>query len=231
MDFNTGSSPEEATSSGGPSRGSGGPPRDLAGTPGREFNYRDPVQSFIGTVRNVVTAPVAFFRSMTRQGDFINPLIYALICALILAIIGGLLAILGAIVGIGNMGVGEAIGAFAASLFLTPIFWAIGLFIGAGITHLLVMLIVKPVSTGFETTFRVNAYSSTAQLVGWVPIIGPLVAAVAAVVLAIFGIREAHATTTGKAALVILIPVAIVVFLAIVLAAIVGAVLFNVLSQ
>jgi hypothetical protein len=62
--------------------------------------------------------------------------------------------------------------------------------------------------------------------VGWVPVLGPLVATVASIVLSVIGVREVHETTTGKAALVVLIPAAVGVLIALLLIAlVVGAVL------
>ena len=45
--------------------------------------------------------------------------------------------------------------------------------------------------------------------------------------LSIVGIREAHGTTTGKAALVILIPFAVVLVVALIVAAAVGFAFFS----
>ena len=179
----------------------------------------------MGTVRDLVTRPVAFFRDMARRGDFGNPLLFALVCAVISAAIGGFLGVVYATVGIGDTGVGGAIGALVASMFFTPIISVIALFVCAGILHLLVALVIKPANTGFEATFRVVSYSNVAQLVGWVPVLGPLVAAVASIVLSVIGVREVHETTTGKAALVVLIPAAVGLLMALLLIALVGAVL------
>src|SRR5215207_5609281 len=131
VDFNTGSG--SSGGSGGSSRGPGGPPRVSGSASGGEFDFSDPVQSFINAVRGVVTAPVGFFRSIRREGDFVNPLIFAIICYEVSAILGGIIAL-----AFGSRG----FGGFLASIILAPIFAAIGLFIGAGILHLLVMLIV-----------------------------------------------------------------------------------------
>src|ERR671919_2838470 len=209
----------------------GGPPgEDPRGAPAgpatAEFTYTNPVESFVGTVRDLVTRPVAFFHDMARRGDFVNPLIFALVCAVISAAIGGFLGVLYATVGIGDTGVGGAIGTLVASMFFTPIISAIALFVGAGILHLLVALVVKPANAGLEATFRVVSYSNVAQLVGWVPVLGPLVATVASIVLSIIGVREVHETTTGKAALVVLIPAVVGLLIALLLIAlVVGAVL------
>ena len=204
MDFNT-----ESGSSGGSGGSSGGPggtrPRVSGGASNVEFDFSDPVQSFINAVRSVVTAPADFFRGIRRQGDFVNPLIFAIICYEVSAILGGLLSLAGVI---GSRG----FGAFLVSIILAPIGAAIGLFIGAGILHLLVMLFVGSRNSGFEGTFRVSAYSSVTSLVSWIPIIG-LIASLYGVYIAIMGIREVHSTTTGRAALVVLIPVVVIIIL------------------
>lgn len=191
-----------------------------------EFTYTDPVQSFLGTVRELVTHPVSFFRGIARRGDFVNPSIFALICAMIATVISEFLGILYATVGIGDSGVGGAIGAFVASMFFTPIIFLIALFVGAGILHLMVVLIVKPANSGFEATFRVVSYTNVTGLVSWVPVLGPIVALVASIILSIVGVREVHETTTGKAALVVLIPAAVGLLIALFLIALVGVALF-----
>jgi hypothetical protein len=202
----------------GPARG---PAPGPGGSPGGEFNLQDPINSFVDTVRAVVLDPVGFFRGIARRGDFVNPLIFAVICALISALLGGLINLLLSPLFASPGDTGEALAGgvvgFVGNLILAPIFVVIVLFIGAAITHLLVMLLVRPQNAGFEATFRVGAYSQVTQLVSWIPIIGVIIAVVWTAILSIFGIREVHSTTTGKAALVVLIPVAVILLLVILL--------------
>jgi hypothetical protein len=221
MDFNTGTGGTGGTG-GSPSEPSSPPPRPSAAAAGGEFDYTDPVQSFISTVQRVVLQPVDFFRGIQRQGDFINPLIFAIICYVVFTILSGLFAL----AGIGGQ---QGFGGFITSLILAPIFAAIGLFIGAGILHLLVMLIVGSGNSGYEATFRVGAYAAVTSLVSWIPFIG-WIASLYGIYLAIVGVREVHATTTGKAALVVLIPAAVIILLALILIA-VGAALFFSMQQ
>jgi hypothetical protein len=116
------------TESGGPAgsgdssrESSGASPREYA-SPGGEFDHTDPVQSFINTVRHVVTAPVGFFRDIIGHRAFVNPLIFAIICYDIEAILHDLPALAGIS---GNQGSGSVLD----SLILAPILAAIGLFI------------------------------------------------------------------------------------------------------
>ncbi|HET7478385.1 MAG TPA: hypothetical protein VFJ72_02590, partial [Rubrobacteraceae bacterium] len=60
MDFNTGGGTGGSASPGGSSGGTGGAPPRMTGGTGGEFDYRDPVQSFIRTVTSVVMRPVPF---------------------------------------------------------------------------------------------------------------------------------------------------------------------------
>jgi hypothetical protein len=67
--------------------------------------------------------------------------------------------------------------------------------------------------------------------VSWIPILGPLIGTLWYVVLSVFGAREGHATSTGKAVAIVLIPAAIALFILLVLAAAIGAVIFGALSN
>ena len=212
MDFNTGGAGGSPPESGGP------PPRTSGAAAGDEFRYTDPVQTFISTVQRVVLQPTDFYRGILRQGDFVNPLIFAIICYGVAAILGGLIGL-----AFGSRG----FGGFISNIIFGPIIGAIGLFIGAGIIYLLVMLIVGSRNAGYEATFRVFAYSSVTSLVSWIPFIGWILS-LYGIYLGIVGIREVHSTTTGKAALVVLIPAAIVLLIVFL---IIGAAAFFIFSQ
>ena len=199
------------------------PAGSSAGGAGGEFNLSDPVNSFVRTVRKVVLNPAGFFRGLPPRGDFVNPLVFALLCSAVAAVLGGLLSVLLAALGLAPQTVGSSIVGLFTGIVLLPILAAIGLFVGAGIYHLLVLLLVQPNNAGFEATYRVVAYSFVIQLASWlsaVPFLGILVALVVGVygiILGVLGIREMHATTMGKAALVVLIPVSIFLLLALLL--------------
>ena len=230
MDFNTGSG--GGSGAGGSSGGAGvpPPPRVSRGASGGDFDYRELIPSFVQTVREVLFNPVNFFRGIRREGDFLNPLLFAIICALITGVIGGILSLIFSL--IRGEGFGAALGSLIANIFLIPIGTAIVLFIWAGIYHLLVLLIVRPSHAGYESTFRALAYASAVQAVAWlayIPILGFVVAiaiGIYNVVLTVIGIREMHTTTTGRAVLVVLIPVIILL----ILIAIVGVAIFAIIA-
>lgn len=234
MEFDTGSRPGPADS-GGSGGGTGSTPPGMSASAGGDFDYRNPVQSFITTVRGVLTQPGPFFGGIRRQGDFVNPLIFAVICSLFLGVLGGFLNMLNSIVA-GTASVGGAIASYIASIIFTPVLVVVFLFIGAGIYHLLVLLFARPSNAGYEATFRVACYACAIFVVSWItslinliPLIGPiiggllgLVIGVYAVVIQVLGIREVHSTTTGRAAAVVLVPTVVILLIALL---IVGAAL------
>ncbi|HZG62328.1 MAG TPA: YIP1 family protein [Rubrobacteraceae bacterium] len=200
-------------------------------TSGGDYDLSNPLQSFVDTVRRVVFQPVGFFAGLPRRGVLLSPLIFALICTEISAILGGVLRLAGVgesfLAGYGiqvpeNQGFGE----FVGSVIFAPIGGIIGVFVIAGIAHLLVILVVGTTRSGFGATFRVASYTTVTSLVSWIPIIGWLLS-LYGIYLSVVGIREMHGTTTGKAVLVVLIPVIVVVVLALLGLLVAGAVFFS----
>ena len=187
---------------------------------GGDYNLSDPVNSFVDVVRRVVFEPASFFAGLPRQGNFLNPLVFALICIEISVILVGLLTFIDVPGGItwlfgarGNQG----FLAFLGGLVIAPLAGALGIFLTALVTHLLVVLVVGSGHSGFGATFRIVAYSSVTSLGGWIPLIGRL-ASLYRLYLATVGIREMHATTTGRALLVVLLPAILILALVVVLA-------------
>jgi hypothetical protein len=187
---------------------------------------------FVNVVRRVVLRPVEFFAGLRQGGNLLKPLLFALVCIEVSAVLGWLLVLVG--VGASEPGVNPNPQNFGlpsafplrwplASVILALIGGAIGIFIVAGIQQLLVRLIVGARNSGYAATFRIASYTQVTSLINWIPILGPLLA-LYGVYLSIVGIREVHGTTTGRAALVVLLPFAVVVVLVILV--VVGAALF-----
>jgi hypothetical protein len=159
--------------------------------------------SFVEIVRRTVFRPAGFFAGIPRRGNFVGLLLFALICLEVSAVLGELI----------GMGPDHSSGAFVGWVVFTPIVGIITLFTETGVLHLLFRLIVGAENSGFEATFRVHSYAWVANLVGWIPVVGPLLS-LYAIYLAFLGIREMHGTTTGKAALVVLIPIGAILLVA-----------------
>ena len=200
---------------------------------GGEYNLSDPLGSFVDVVRRVVLQPAQFFAAIPRSGPLLNPLVFAVICIEISALLSALLVLAGVQENPGfNPNPQNALpsvftpGSALASIIVAPIAGAIGLLIAAAIQQLLVRLIVGANNSGFGSTFRVASYTQVTGLVNWIPIVGPLLS-LYGLYLAIVGIREAHSTTMGKAALVILIPFAVVLVIALIVLIVAGIALFS----
>ncbi len=188
---------------------------------------------FVDVVRRVVLRPVGFFAGLPRGGNLLTPLLFALICIEISAVLGWLLVLIGVGQSPGfnpnpqNLGFPSVFtpASPVVSVIMALIGGAISIFLAALIQQILVRLIVGARNSGYGATFRVASYTQVTSLVNWIPIIGPLLA-LYGIYLSIVGIREVHGTTTGRAALVVLIPFAVAVLVVLVLLIAVGAALF-----
>ena len=182
------------------------------GLPWEHRQERGFANAFIETLAMVLTKPDQAFRTMKTEGGLAEPLIYALIGGCVGGIVSLLLSL-----GLQSMGLfagqrdaftamaGIGIGMIGL-IVLVPVFIVIGLFIGAAIVHLCLM-IVGGANKSFETTFRVLAFSqgSTGPL-QVIPVCGGLIAFVWALVVDCIGLARAHETSTGRAVLAVLLP-------------------------
>jgi hypothetical protein len=196
---------------------------------GGDYNLSDPVNSFVDVVRRVLLQPASFFAGLPRQGNFLGPLVFALICIEISAIITGLLTFIdvpGGITTVLGARGDQGFLAFLGGLIIVPIAGTVGVFLTALVTHLLVLLVVGSGHSGFGATFRIVSYSSVTSLIGWIPFIG-WIFSLYRIYLATVGVREMHSTTTGRALLVVLLPAILVLLLVLVLLGASGIVYFR----
>ena len=184
---------------------------------GGDFDYRDPVQSFMRTAREALTRPGPFFAGIRRQGDFVNPLIFA--------ILGGSPNALNSIAA-GTSGVGGAVAGRVGGLIFTPVL--VGFFsLKAPVsTNCSCCSLSGPPTPGTRPPQGSAGYagailliSGISSLFNLIPVIGPVIGGllglligVYAVVIQVLGIREVHSTTTGRAVVIVLLP-AVVIFL------------------
>ena len=170
------------------------------------------VKAFTDTLVMVLTKPVEAFQKMRTEGDFVGPLIYAIIGGSVGFIVYFLFSFV-----LGSFGVmGGQRNPFAAMfgagvgmifmIILCPIFIAVGLFIGAGIIHLCLM-IVGGAKRSFETTLRVVCFASgSTQPLLIIPICGGFISGVWCLVVEVIGLARAHEIDTGKAVLAVILP-------------------------
>jgi hypothetical protein len=179
------------------------------------------LDAFFETTRMVLGRPTAFFRAMPKRGGLGAPLGYAVLVGWLGLVVSAVYqAILHSVLGSGLGGLAERpewtrVAAFVegwAALVVQavfgPIFVAIGLLIGAGVCHVM-LLLLGGARRDFEATFRVMSYAQAASVLLLVPFCGQLVFAVWALVLYVIGLAEAHGIGHGRAAAAVLLPVMI----------------------
>jgi hypothetical protein len=204
-------------------------------TPGRPA-----AEALVETVKLFVTDMAQAFRRMPVAGDLARPLLYAVIVGSIGPMVAQVYSIflpnpfvrmlqerIGGGAGSELFARSAAAGVFG--VFFVPVAVVVGLFLGAGIIHLCLMM-VGAANSGFLATVRVLCYSSTGQLAQVVPVIGGLLAFVFVLILEVKGLETAHRTTTGKAIAAVLIPVAFCCACAILLVVSLGAAMIGFLS-
>jgi hypothetical protein len=157
--------------------------------------------------------PQRFFAAMPAAGSVGHALLYYLPIGIVVAgtnlfwtmARGGVAPEEEAV--LGEMPIGGAMSPLLEFLF-SPLILLISIFMAAGVTHLLLRL-VGGANRDFGFTTRVFAFAYSPQLLGIVPVVGAVVGFIWMVVVAVMGLREGHRTTLFRAAVAVLIPVAI----------------------
>jgi hypothetical protein len=176
------------------------------------------VGALVETLKLVLFDPVTFFRAMPVSGGLGSPLSFGMLVGYFgIAVSGFYDAVFQSVAGqmFGDFArrgdfqrftemFGGMLG-FVFTLVLGPVFILVGLFLGAGITHLALMLL-GGARQGFETTFRVACFSQAPAVFALVPFCGRLVHVVYQIVLAIIGLSEAHQISRWTAAGAVLLP-------------------------
>ncbi len=159
-------------------------------------------QSLFLTTKNVLTGGPAFFRDIRDDGGWTQPLTYALI-----------LETLGSLIGYGwslafgsaNLVSGTSPGPSPLLIAAIPIFALMVVIVWAGAIHL-TLVILGGAGKRYEATLRIISYSSATEILAVIPLIGGIVSLIWKLYLVVYGIKEAHSTTTGTAVLAILLP-------------------------
>lgn len=180
------------------------------------------VGALVETIRQVLLEPTAFFRAMPVAGGLGGPLGFGLIVGYLgLAVQAMYEFVFNSVAGrmLGGFGrsselqrISEMIGSgfgLVLTLLLGPILLLLGLFLGAGITHLCLMLL-GGARRGFEATFRVSCFVQAAAVFSVLPFCGALIHVVYQVVLAVIGLAETHQIGKWTAAGAVLLPVLVV---------------------
>ena len=218
-----------------------GPPPVMPSGPGLAWETQAVgPESFFDTAKMFITAPEQAWARTRETGDYVRPLLFALIVAWVGAIFN---AVWGAMFGAGLMKMIPAqyqryamFGGGRGLIFnivLAPIFIVCGLFIGSAIFHVSFMIVgaLKGSRSQFEGTFRAVSYSSIAHIGYVIPFVGGLVVLVWRVYLMMLGVQQLHKTTQGKALMGILLPIVLCCGCAAIGAILGGAALFSALNR
>lgn len=198
----------------------GGPPAaTLAPLPWEDRQRLGFFPALFETVKLLVTSPTEAFARARESGDYMSPILFAILIGWVMAIISQIWNLLFQSTWVSMMPaemrgeLGPMMATSGASIIgaviLAPVFILIGLFIWSGILHLFVMMLGghKESSSGFEGTFRAVSYSYVSSLAQVIPFAGGLIALVWNIVLQVIGLVRMHRTTQGKAAGAVLIPI------------------------
>jgi hypothetical protein len=173
-------------------------------------------ESLLSTLRLFLTQPSEAFARMPVVPDLMRPILYAVIVGWIGIVANQLYGILVRILLLPLLPDRESFAMVFALptalsvtiMFVAPIFVVIGVFIWSAILHLFVLL-VGGGGGKFSGTIRVVCYANTTQILQVVPICGGLISLVWNIVLLIIGLSAAHGIGKGRAALAVLLPLAI----------------------
>ncbi len=177
--------------------------------PAGSVAWEDPSVTFpaslLRTWRDSLFQPSAFFRRLAWEDSPARPLLYYLLVSITSAFFVLLWRSTDAPLLPPTFGP-EAPLAPLVQFFFEPFAALVGLGVGVLVLQLFA-LILAPARRGMRATARVFCYSAGPAVFTAVPILGPAVGAVWSLVLLVIGLREAHRTTPGRAAAIVLIPV------------------------
>ena len=181
------------------------------------------VEALVENVKLFVSRPSEAFSRTRESGDLGSPILYAVIIGFFCAVVNQVWNIVvgrplvRALLNFVPPGTRESLlpmlhpppGSEIVQVILTPVFVLLGLFIGAAIFHLCLMLVggLGQSRTGFEGTVRAVAYASVANLAAVVPVAGALFGGIWLIALEVIGLSTLHRTSRGKALAAVLIPI------------------------
>lgn len=163
----------------------------------------------------MILDPTDFYRGIQTSGSLKNPVVFAILCGIVSFSLSFLAAPFDPLTsnepvfpqGLSSVVADNPLVTVAlvvVGLILLPLFALLGLYVGALIQHIFVMIFVRQ-RRNFEATLRVVAYGSALSLLSWIPIVG-YIAIFYLVYVYTMGFKELHAASTTRALLAALVP-------------------------
>ncbi len=176
------------------------------------------LQGVFRTLREVLFRPSSFFRDLSANRGMWEPMGFGLLTGSIGAMFGffwHFLLLSGTMSRFGVPFFGHAAAGilFVFMITLVPLIIALGMVVYAAFLHLL-LSIVRGGGRGFEASFRVIAFSQSAQLLGIIPVIGGWAGLVWQLIVQAAGLKEIHRISYLRLTAAMLIPVALVLLFA-----------------
>lgn len=161
------------------------------------------------TVKDVLLTPRQFFHRMPSQVGLLQPLFFAVLVGVVASFFAWMWSLTGSSL---QMFMAEDFGQIAKGpvvafffFLLSPLTVAAGVFVKAGLLHVVLML-VGGNRLGFEATFRVAAYGEAAGILALVPACGSAIGLIWSVVITIVGLYSIHETDPWRAAVAVIAP-------------------------
>jgi len=161
------------------------------------------------TIKDVMLTPSRFFHRMPTRIGLLQPLYFAIVLGVTASFFAWMWSLSGSSLqmllakDLAEIAKGPLY-AFLAFLF-SPLTMAAGIFIKAGLLHLMLML-VGGNRLGFEATFRVAAYSEAAGILALVPACGSFVGLAWTLVVTVVGLYSIHEIDPWRAVVAVAVP-------------------------
>ena len=154
------------------------------------------------TLKKILLKPVEFFGSMPEGRPKGKALVFNLLISEFLLVLDFLWSLVGIRARFGAPGQADALGAAASTgasnfllgLLLVPLAIALGIYLDAWLTHLL-LLLFRSAKKGFNETFRVMCYSAAPTVLSAIPVAGQILSPVILVwymALQTIGLKKVH---------------------------------------
>lgn len=184
------------------------------------WENRDKIGTLHGifdTFKLVLFSPRIFFSSVTCSGGIMEPFAYGLLMGSIGPMFVFFWQFLFEFTGLRFPGSALPVHisgdlASTALLITIPLICILMMFI-TGIAAHLCLMAVGGGGKGFEGTFRVLAFSQSAQALGVIPFVGGVMGSLWNIITIIVGLKEIHETSYVRVMVAILIPVALIILL------------------
>jgi len=172
-------------------------------TPWEDLENLGFLQGLLQSLQQSLFSPKEFFSGLPVRGGLLNPLLYALILQTVGTMAGYVsgMAIPNPLFPQSSLSGGFMV---FIGLLIPPII-LIGVFLWSALLHAALYLL-GGAKEDFEATFRVVSYSSAADLLNAIPIIGGFIALGWKTYLLVVGVREVHGISTARSASAVFLP-------------------------